>query len=100
VSRLVSQMVSRPVSRLVSGLVSRPVSRLLPRLVSRLVSEIKRNRLVYSMLRNNASGPEIGLPGQILAGLLPGIHRHGPSGRPPGVLGIRAHGPHINVYVC
>jgi hypothetical protein len=28
----------------------------------------------YSMLRNSGSGPEIGLPGQILAGLLPGHH--------------------------
>jgi hypothetical protein len=27
----------------------------------------------YSMLRNGASGPEIGLPGRILAGLLPGL---------------------------
>ena len=27
------------------------------------------------MLRNNASGPEIGLPGRIWAGLLPGKHR-------------------------
>ncbi len=36
----------------------------------------------YSMLRNNASGPEIGLPGRMSAGLLPGKHRHGPSGRP------------------
>ncbi len=30
----------------------------------------------YSMFRNNASGPEIGLPGRILAGLLPGEHRN------------------------
>jgi hypothetical protein len=30
------------------------------------------------MLRNNASGPEIGLPGRILAGLLPGKHQHLP----------------------
>ncbi len=29
---------------------------------------------IYSMLRDSASGPEIGLPGQILAGLLPGKH--------------------------
>ncbi len=36
----------------------------------------------YSMLRNNASGPEIGLPGRILAGLQPGKHRNQPSGRP------------------
>ena len=36
----------------------------------------------YSLLRNNASGPEIGLPGRILAGLLPGRHRNRPSGRP------------------
>ena len=38
--------------------------------------------LQYSMLRNSASGPEIGLPGRILAGLLPGKHRNWPSGRP------------------
>ena len=37
---------------------------------------------MYSMLRNNASGPEIGLPGRILAGLLPEKHRNRPSGRP------------------
>ncbi len=36
----------------------------------------------YSMSRNNGSGPEIGLPGRILAGLVPGKHRHRPSGRP------------------
>ncbi len=34
------------------------------------------------MLRNNASGPEIGLPGRILAGLLQGKHRNRPSGLP------------------
>jgi hypothetical protein len=34
------------------------------------------------MLRNSASGPEIGLPGRILAGLLPGKHEIRPSGRP------------------
>ncbi len=34
------------------------------------------------MLRNNASGPGIGLPGRILAGLLPGKHRNRISGRP------------------
>ena len=34
------------------------------------------------MLRNIASGPEIGLPGRVLAGLLPGQHRNRPSGRP------------------
>ncbi len=34
------------------------------------------------MLRNSASGPEIGLPGRILVGLLPGKHRNRPSGRP------------------
>ena len=34
------------------------------------------------MLRNNASGPEIGLPGWILAGLLAGRHRSRPSSRP------------------
>ncbi len=38
----------------------------------------------YSMLRNSASGQEIGLQGWILAGLLPGKHRKGPSGRPAG----------------
>ncbi len=27
---------------------------------------------IYSMLRTSASGPEIGFPGRILAGLLPG----------------------------
>ena len=37
----------------------------------------------YSMFHNSASGPEIGLPSRILAGLLPGKHRNGPSGRPP-----------------
>ncbi len=36
----------------------------------------------YSMLPNGASGPEIGLPGRILAGLLPGRHRNRPSGWP------------------
>ncbi len=36
----------------------------------------------YSVLRNNASWLVIGLPGRILAGLLPGNHRNGPSGRP------------------
>ena len=36
----------------------------------------------YSMLRNSASGPEIGLPGRILAGLLPGKNRNRLSGRP------------------
>ncbi len=40
---------------------------------------------LYSMLRSNASGPEIGLPGRILAGLLPGKHRNRPSGRPKAV---------------
>jgi hypothetical protein len=34
------------------------------------------------MLRNSTSGPEIGLPGRILAGLLPGKHQDRPSGRP------------------
>ena len=34
------------------------------------------------MLRDSASGPSIGLPGWILAGLLPGKHRNRPSGRP------------------
>ncbi len=32
-------------------------------------------KLGYFMLRNSASGPELGLPGRILAGLLPGKHR-------------------------
>ncbi len=32
----------------------------------------------YSMLRNRTSGKEIGLPGRILAGLLPGKHRNRP----------------------
>ncbi len=40
----------------------------------------------YSMLRNSASGPEIGLPGRILAGLLPGKNRNRPSGRAFGQL--------------
>ena len=35
----------------------------------------------YSMLRDSASGLEIGLPGRILAGLLPGKYRNRPSGR-------------------
>ncbi len=35
----------------------------------------------YSMLRNSASGLAIGLPGRILAGLIPGKHRNRPSGR-------------------
>ncbi len=34
------------------------------------------------MLRNNASGQEIGLPGRILTGLLPGKNPNRPSGRP------------------
>jgi hypothetical protein len=34
------------------------------------------------MLRNNVFRPELGLPGRILAGLLPGMHLHRPSGRP------------------
>ncbi len=34
------------------------------------------------MLRNSASGPEIGLPGRILARLLPGKHRNRSSGPP------------------
>ncbi len=33
------------------------------------------------MLRNTASGPEMSLPGRIVAGLLPGEHRNRPSGR-------------------
>ncbi len=36
----------------------------------------------YSKVCNSLSGPEIGLLGRILAGLLPGKHRHPPSGRP------------------
>ena len=41
----------------------------------------------YSMLRNNASGPEIGLPGRILAGLLPESTEIGPpAGGPISVL--------------
>jgi hypothetical protein len=36
----------------------------------------------HSMLRKSASGPEIGLPGRILAGLLSGKHRNRPSDRP------------------
>jgi hypothetical protein len=38
-------------------------------------------RVGYS---NSASGPEIGPPGRILAGLIPGMHRNRPSGRPKG----------------
>ncbi len=37
---------------------------------------------VYSMSSNGASGPYIGLPGRILAGLLPGNNRNRPAGRP------------------
>ncbi len=33
----------------------------------------------FFMLRNSASGPEIGLPGRILAKLLPEKHRNRPS---------------------
>ncbi len=33
------------------------------------------------MLHNSASGPEIGIAGRILAGLLPGKNRNRPSGR-------------------
>jgi hypothetical protein len=36
----------------------------------------------YSMLLNSASGPQIGLPGRILAGLLPVKYRNRPSGQP------------------
>ncbi len=36
----------------------------------------------YPMLRNDASGPEIGLLGRILAGLPPGKHRNRLPGRP------------------
>ncbi len=39
-------------------------------------------KTMYSMLRNSASGPEIGLPGRLLAGLLPGNHQNRPSGEP------------------
>ncbi len=39
----------------------------------------------YSMLCNGASGPEIGLPGRIVAGLLPGKHLR-PAGGPISVL--------------
>ncbi len=35
----------------------------------------------YFMLRNSAPGPEIGLPGRILAGLRLGKDRNRPSGR-------------------
>ena len=37
-----------------------------------------RHALTKTQVRNNVSGPEIGLPGRILAGLLPGKHRNGP----------------------
>ncbi len=37
---------------------------------------------VNSMLHSGASGPEIGLPGRILAGLLPGKHLNRPSSPP------------------
>ncbi len=45
-------------------------------------SGLRRAISKYSMLRNSASGPEIGCLGRILAGPLPGKHRHRPSGRP------------------
>ncbi len=35
----------------------------------------------YPKKRNSASVPEVGLPGRILAGPLPGKHRNRPSGR-------------------
>ncbi len=35
------------------------------------VSRGRRRQALYSMLRNSASGPELGLPGPIFAGLLP-----------------------------
>ncbi len=41
------------------------------------------------MFGNDASGPEISLPGWILVGLLPETHRNRPSGRPKA--GRRAH---------
>ncbi len=34
------------------------------------------------MLHKSASGPQMGLPGRILAGLLPGKNRNRSSGRP------------------
>ncbi len=34
----------------------------------------------YLMLRNNASGPEIRLPGRISAGFYPGMHQYQPYG--------------------
>ncbi len=37
---------------------------------------------IYSMLRNNASGPEIGIPDRISAGFLSGKHQIRPFGRP------------------
>jgi hypothetical protein len=44
---------------------------------------------VSQSVSNSASGPEIGLPGRIMAGLLPGEHQHRPSGRLSA--GRRAH---------
>ena len=43
---------------------------------------IKRLSTFYSLLRNITSGPEIGLPGRIVTGLLPGKPRNRPAGRP------------------
>ncbi len=46
---------------------------------------------MYSMLRNSASGPEIGLLGRILAGLLPGKPKSAlrPAfGRPEGLFSV------------
>ncbi len=38
----------------------------------------------YTMLRNSASGPEIGLQGRMSAGFESGKHQNRPSGRPEG----------------
>jgi hypothetical protein len=46
------------------------------------------------MLRNSASGPEIGLPGRILAGLLPGRHRLGTYDL---FIGMRTEGEYVEV---
>ena len=45
--------------------------------------------VLYSMLRNSASGPEIGLPGRILAGLLPTQASHVTQAPPKTALGFK-----------
>ena len=43
-----------------------------PRIASDGARRVSQRRTTCFMLRNSASGPEFGLPGRILAGLLPG----------------------------